>query len=840
MIPKIWQGPLVPVAGILSVGLVLQRQQLLPDHAGPVLLAVGLGGWVWTRPQALRLFWLGLALVGLGITLVWWSTQPGSTDIRHFVGDRPIPVTLRGILVERHVYQPSPNDQQLRAIPADVTTWGVLDATAIQSPAGWETVSGRVQLRIKGRLEEPKPGSAIEVSGRLSRPAGPMNPGEEDHRQTLADRGLYVILTARSRDVGPLPLPSWGWWVITCFLFSIHEAAADVLNHHVGGGAALGQVLLLGEEEAISQDQWEVYQRTGIVHVLSVSGQHLTIIAVVIGGSLGLVGIPRRRGALLVLLALWLYSLVTGARPPVFRAVVMYSVFALTLLLLRPVLLANTLALAWIVIVLLRPGDLENAGCQLSFLGVVALTVTGEVVMLRRDLFQKLVSLPALMQWSTRFQASADDALDRLWEESLPWWQRWRRSASRWLALAYLANTLAWLLLTPLVAYRFNLISPAALVIGPPVVFLASLALVTGFFLLLLALPLHPLGLTPFLDLLGGFTSFFLWGCDLIAHLAHAVPGAWWYIPPPPAWWVGGYYLTLLALTTMPWLQSHWRWVVLGLVAWFCLGLLLHLIRPPSDELRCIFLAVGHGSCIVVETPGGRTLLYDAGAITGPQVTHRTIAPYLWQRGLHRIDEVFLSHADLDHFNGLAALLDRFAVSQVTCNPTFVERDDPGVRATLQALQKRGIPLRIVGAGQRLHAGEVILRVLHPPLGPFPGEENARSLVILVEHGPHAILLTGDLEGPGLQRLLTLPATPVDVLLAPHHGSKNPNTRELAEWARPHHVIASAGGLTRPETIRPIYEAVGATVWITRDCGAVMVRSRGEELRVEAYQRQKL
>ncbi len=82
--------------------------------------------------------------------------------------------------------------------------------------------------------------------------------------------------------------------------------------------------------------------------------------------------------------------------------------------------------------------------------------------------------------------------------------------------------------------------------------------------------------------------------------------------------------------------------------------------------MRCTFLAVGHGGCTVLEAPDGRTLLYDAGALGGPEGDRPPNLAFLWHRGISRIDEVFLSHADLDHFNGLPALLDRFAVGQVT------------------------------------------------------------------------------------------------------------------------------------------------------------------------------
>src|SRR5207247_7169595 len=139
---------------------------------------------------------------------------------------------------------------------------------------------------------------------------------------------------------------------------------------------------------------------------------------------------------------------------------------------------------------------------------------------------------------------------------------------------------------------------------------------------------------------------------------------------------------------------------------WLCIGLLAGGARPgsrpASDELRCTMVAVGHGGCSVLEMPDGRTVLYDAGAMDGPDVTRRQIAPFLWSRGIRHIDEVILSHADLDHFNGLTGLLERFAVRQVTCTPSFANNAIEGVQVTLAALESHGVPMRAVRAGDVL------------------------------------------------------------------------------------------------------------------------------------------
>src|SRR4029079_17302302 len=127
---------------------------------------------------------------------------------------------------------------------------------------------------------------------------------------------------------------------------------------------------------------------------------------------------------------------------------------------------------------------------------------------------------------------------------------------------------------------------------------------------------------------------------------------------------------------------------LIAIVVWTFIGLALSYRPRTTDELRVTFHAVGHGGCVVMETPDGQVLLYDAGTTTGPDAVRRVIAPYLWSRGIARIDEVFLSHADLDHFNGMTELLKRFPVGRVTLTPSFADKTSPGVAAMLDALDR--------------------------------------------------------------------------------------------------------------------------------------------------------
>jgi len=383
---------------------------------------------------------------------------------------------------------------------------------------------------------------------------------------------------------------------------------------------------------------------------------------------------------------------------------------------------------------------------------------------------------------------------------------------------------------TPLAASHFHLVSPVALLIGPPLVVLTSIALLTGFAVLLLAPLAAPLA-WPFILA----TQYSLAGCTWLTQTGAALPGAYFYGPDIPAWWLWILYATLLGALALD-LARRFPLPSLGLlVGWLGIGLVVLLWPPRPGEFRCTFLAVGHGGCIVMETPNGQTFLYDAGSIAGPDLTRRHVAPFLWNRGIRRIDEVLLSHADLDHFNGLSDLLDRFEVGRVTCTPTFAQRDMNAVRLTLAAIDRHGIPLRIFSAGDRWESDGLAIEVLHPPAEGPDGKENARSMVLLLRHRGLSILLTGDLEEAGMDQLLAMPPRKVDVLMAPHHGSAKPNTPKLARWASPRLVIICQARTDDTREAARAYVGTNSTVFGTWPHGAIAVRQDARATWTETF-----
>lgn len=275
------------------------------------------------------------------------------------------------------------------------------------------------------------------------------------------------------------------------------------------------------------------------------------------------------------------------------------------------------------------------------------------------------------------------------------------------------------------------------------------------------------------------------------------------------------------------------------LLVWLAAGLWgPELLHPKHDKLECAFLPVGHGAAVVVELPGGQTLLYDAGQLGSPLAGARTVAAHLWSRGITHIDAVVISHADVDHFNAIPELLRRFSVGVIYLSPTFLEDQGGAVRALLAAVKDSGVKLQEISAGDALRVpGDCRLEVRHPPPLGVPGSDNANSVVLTLEHRGRRILLTGDLEQRGLEALLSDEPYDCDVLLAPHHGSRFSDPPGLAAWSQPEWVAVSCGHGDDPEAVEEAYGRRGATVLSTVRDGTIEVTIDSDGMKVRGWRK---
>jgi competence protein ComEC len=511
----------------------------------------------------------------------------------------------------------------------------------------------------------------------------------------------------------------------------------------------------------------------------------------------------------IVAVACLLYAATTDAQPPVVRATVMVLVACLAMVLARRPLGFNSLAAAGLVVLSINPSELFQAGTQLSFLAV------GVLVHIAR-----------------RTRERASDPLDRLIAGTRPWPVRAVRRLGRPVWQATVATTMIWLVVCPLVMARFHLVSPVAVLLGPILVFPVTAAMASGFGVFLFGWLVPPLA-----ALAGAVCELNLAFIETCVETMRRMPGSHFWVSGPGNWWLVGFYGGLACWALVPRWRPSRRWFLALAAGWSAVGLATSLAWPRGQEgVACTFLSVGHGTAVVVELPDGQTLLYDAGRLGSPARAARVVSGYLWSRGITHLDAIVVSHADADHYNAVPALLGQISVGAVYVSPVMFEGRGRALSALRGAIAQSGVRLRAVWSGDVLRAaGDVRLEVLHPPRRGVLGSDNANSIVLAIEHAGRRVLLTGDLESPGLDDLVAELPLDCDVVMAPHHGSASSDPPRFADWSTPEWTVVSGGHVDRVASVEAAYRARGSRVLHTATSGAVRVSIAGGRVSVDCW-----
>jgi competence protein ComEC len=353
-----------------------------------------------------------------------------------------------------------------------------------------------------------------------------------------------------------------------------------------------------------------------------------------------------------------------------------------------------------------------------------------------------------------------------------------------------------------------------------------------GFGILLFGWIVPPLGAA-----FGWVCNVMLTWLDAVVHSAARWPGSYFWTPGPSDGWLVALYVTALATLIIPRATLPTRWRLAIASGWCGVALFVSLPLPRSaNELRCTFVSVGHGCAVVLELPDGKTLLYDAGRLGSPTAAEQSISNYLWSRKITHLDAVIVSHADADHYNALPGLLEKVSAGAIYVGPHMFEEDTPALRVLQYSFKQSGAKLGELFAGDRLRVDDAVkLEVLHPPASGVAGSDNANSIVLLIEYGGKRILLTGDLESPGLDALMNEPRLDTDLVLAPHHGSSRSDPPGFAGWSLPNYVVVSSGRGDDAAVVKEAYEARSAIVMNTADCGAVTAVLSDGNLHVEPF-----
>jgi competence protein ComEC len=809
--------PLVTLVVAVAAGVALDRYGYALDAGSAPIGVSWFVFWWWLAALALLVWWITwnarrtwlaacpLLLAALFAGAAWhhalWNLY-GRYDCSRYASLDLAPVCIEAIARETPQRMPAPQPTPLRAIPGGERTRLKLEVRQIRDGTSWRPASGHCRLVIEGQLFGVHPGDRLRIFGQLSRIRPPLNPGEFDFAaHSRADGELVRIRSSAPESI--TVIDKAGRWRFDRLINSFRDGAKRLVRNFVGPERAdLACAILLGAREGLTSEELGPYLLTGTVHVLVVSGMNVAVLAAGLYMFMRLGWLSRRVGLMMIIVVVVCYALLAEAQPPVIRAAVFAVLVCIGAWRGSSGVAFNSLAFAALIVLAFNPADLFRAGPQLSFLAVAALIW--------------------IEHWFTARRARSVDPLDQLLADTRPWPIRAMISARGWAVWLLATSLVVWLVTLPLLLNQFHIASPVSVLISPLLWIVVFFAMWSGFFMLAVGLLLPAIGAW-----FGTACSLSLAALEQLVNSAERLPGGHFFAPGPAWWWVAAFYVALLAAMVRGRAWMAPRWQVAALSVWIIIGLVPPMWRATQrDALDCSFLAVGHGACVLLESPTGETLLYDAGSLGSPEYATQTIASYLWSRGILRLDGIIISHADIDHYNAVPGLLQRFSVGTVYVSPMMFDGIDDsatgGPQVLLAAIRDADVPVREVWSGDRLRLGsETTLHVFHPPRQGVLGSDNANSITIAVEHAGRRLLLPGDLETPGIEDVMAELPYDCEVLLAPHHGSRRSDPPGFAVWSTPNWVVISGSASSDVRPVVQTYERAGANVMHTNELGLI-------------------
>ena len=665
------------------------------------------------------------------------------------------------------------------------------------------------QLFLYERVDADMPqdvgriGDRITAEGKIRRPHGYQNPGQIDTALLLRTQGITASLSARrgsvsieSRD----DISPWEQWM---------RRAAEIRTHYLERmravmprtDAAAIFAMLFGGYEGIDPALLEAYTTTGIVHILSVSGSHISLIAAVIAWIAVILRLPRWFGAAVVISAIFFYVLLAGMVPPAVRSGMMGGAAFLGLVLGRERDAKYLLLLTGLFMLMVSPLLLFHISFQLSFLATAGLLFLAPVLAAKMHRLPRLVSM------------------------------------------AFSITIAAQLMVLPVLAWYFNQVSISALLANLVVVPIVELIIIMGLFAGIVAYLLPLFG-----GILFAADSVLLGISFELTRALAALPLSKVWLPSMGIVPSVCYYAVILMLCA----PTEMRRKILSrflayrrIVAVLCFSLLVgvcawRMVMPR--EMAVHFIDVGQGDCALVVTPHGHAMLFDTGGTRDSafDIGARVDVPYLLHYGVREVDYIFLSHAHEDHAAGAGAILSRLPVKHVYTA-------DEGRHAYAMSM-RLGDANPLLSKLSRAAAGDtfvldgVTVEVLYAPaLDPLDNATgNEVSNVYRIRYGDASFLFTGDLIREHEQRMLAAGTdASATVLKIPHHGSHTSSSEEFIRAVHPMYAVYCVGAgnsFGHPHAdVMERYKQMQVKTLRTDEDGAIIFRTDGHHLFVETF-----
>ncbi len=664
---------------------------------------------------------------------------------------------------------------------------------------GKETkVDGRVQVSFPLTANSARPdllaGDQVRISARLLNDDDFSNFGPKISLLVIKSQNIHRRAYSKSpllvEKIRPAAKISWRREISR-----LHRYLQQKIEKHFQSAegtlsreGAFLEAILLGDRGRLDEASIRHLQSSGLFHLIAISGAHIAIISFLLFHLLSLLRLPAEGRSLFMILCLVFYALLVEGRPSVVRATFMATLYLFGRLLWKDTSLLNTLSAACLFLALINPLQVFDAGFILTFMATLTIIIFFPVIK------RYLPILPLRLTDLTVVSVSAQ------------------------------------LGVMPFVASSFNRITLGSIILNLAAVPLVGLTMASGW-LFLLAAAINPI--------VGSWVAWVVKNLIQLFFLLTQVFAGFapfsYRVPTPPLWVIVAYFVFLFALLA----PRVFRYQKLVSVCFFSLALFFLLIHPfpaTSRYLRVTMLDVGQGESILVEFPGKEKMLIDGGGFQDDSfdVGEYVVSPFLWRKGIKRVDYLVLTHAHPDHLNGLRAVARNFRVKEFW---EAISPEDSKNYQELKSLLSRSVEHRRFFRDDRLSFSGFTLEFLHPPRPtyPFRPVSNEDSLVFRLSGRSGLFLFTGDIGQPSEAEILgTAAELRAAVLKAAHHGSRTSSSEPFVLKVNPKIVLVSAGrsnvyGVPHPE-IMARFEQAGAEIFRTDEDGAIELTYKPQEI----------
>ena len=636
-------------------------------------------------------------------------------------------------------------------------------------------------------------GDVLKIKGKLEKPIGQKNFGEFDYELYLAREKIFTYINIwQEKDIKKIGEDDSNF--LASFSLSARDKIKEISNQTLPppyNYLLIG--MLLGEKGFIPPNLKEVFTDAGIMHILAVSGLHVGIIAMALLVFLSILRLPKKLKLLTLILILIIYASITGFRPSVLRATIMFILLIGGKLINRSRNLNISLFFAAFVILLSNPLILYDAGFLLSFI-------------------------------VTFFIINLSPTLQRLFYK-----------IAVWIKNPLAISIAAWIGIFPLSAYFFTKVSIISIFSNIFIVPLTGIAVILGFatfFTGLLSIYLA--------GIIANINYLVLNLITLIAKLFSSLPYAFIYVAQPSILVIILYYLTVLFIIKMFNEKILWQKIrkkAVLIVLSITLIIIIIQVFYPTDNLKVNYINVGQGDCILIEAPNKINILIDGGGT--PQsdfdVGSKIVIPYLRRKGINEIDLLIVTHPHLDHLEGLLPVLKEFRVDMVL--DSGVMCDSSEYKEFISLILKKGIPYHKAKAGDNfIFNNNLEIFLLNPLYDSDFYEEsdfNNASIVVKLFYKNADFLFTGDVEEATEKKLLVWQnILQSDILKVGHHGSATSTSIEFLDKVDPGIAVITVGKNHFGHPSQKIIERLedrDIQIYRTDEDGTIIIRTNGQE-----------